>query len=334
MLYFIGTCMAVGWGWCGVDGPDPFGLRSAVQKHSFGDVFLSTNQLLNAVHLRLLSLNFSAFKCTSVQQCMHLTRQILSEAHSWGKEAPLSHAGLKRTHCLYCVKFWKTWSLILPPTWNIGTAQKHAWIRFIIAAHYFCWALHINCEWSDKITDDSKLNQPNCIWISVVPLNWVFYLIFASHCLPRALSLSLEHFLIYLNFLPYLSVCLSVHIFEANKAWCFRLEPNGWFCWVENDGLFPWSLSRQQIQQFLSEQGSVQQRGNSGGFVWSFRCHMRIDWRSFISAFLSLFPKLMSDSPPPNVSFCSLPPPYFCSSFLQIFDDRHFSICCTTNLFN
>ncbi len=199
---------------------------------------------------------------------MHLTRQILSQAHSWDKEAPLSHAGLKRTHCLYCAKFWKTWSLILPPTWNIGTAQKHAWIRFIIAAHYFCWALHINCEWSDKITDDSKLNQPNCIWISVVPLNWVFYLIFASHCLPCALSLSLEHFLIYLNFLPYLSVCLSVHIFEANKAWCFRLEPNGWFCWVENDGLFPWSLSRQQIQQFLSEQGSVQQRGNSGCFVW------------------------------------------------------------------
>lgn len=107
--------------------------------------------------------------------------------------------------------------------------------------------------------------------VSVVPLNWVFDLIFSTHCLPRAPPLPHPHILLYLNFLPTLSLCmpLSLCVFETDKAWCFRLERNGWFCWVGNDGFFLWSLPWQQQQRFLSQQGSVEQRRNSGDLVWS-----------------------------------------------------------------
>lgn len=105
-------------------------------------------------------------------------------------------------------------------------------------------------------------------------------MIFATHCLPRALSLSPQHILIYLNFLPRylslyarLSLCLRVCVcvFEADKARAFdcsvmddfaEWKMTGYFLEVYHGG---GGGSRSSFS--VSQRGSEEQKRSSGDLV-------------------------------------------------------------------
>ena len=129
--------------------------------------------------------------------------------------------------------FWRT----CPPRsmWISKSSRNTASNNSIAAAtHQACWWLRVYCEWWGKIIDDSKLNQPNYICISICRATQLsFWFDFCNPLpLPCTFFVSLAYFNIF-EFSPPLSLSLPLSlprcVFETDKAGCFRLERNGWF---------------------------------------------------------------------------------------------------------
>lgn len=344
---------------CGEQGPlytssrhaatSPFICRSSATLYwssTLGDLLIDPAWLLAVMRLD----SYSMYACNElvwaqsargiqlgVQQC-DATKRISSVARIQNKKL--------RPHMLQNVQsvhwrqfFWRTRP---PRSVRISKRSGNTASNNSIAAatHRACWWLRVYCEWWDEITDDSKLNQPNYICISICRATQLsFWFDFCNPLpLPCTFFVSLAYFNIF-EFSPPLSRSLSLSLAASSrqiKPGAFDVSVMDDFCWVENDGLFPWSLSRRRQRRLPSRQGSV---GTKEEFRWfclvCLWCNRGFDWRSFISVFLSLFPLLMRLSL--DLTDClmmplrrfSLSPSllfglicFFCSTFLWISVDR------------